>query len=315
MFGDSGDGKSWLMQVAGLQQMRRGRAVVWVTYEDPNETEIVERLRLLGAAESDLAHLHLFTPHDTFGTLTFDLARYCRSVDAVLVVLDSVGEANAVDGVNEDRDNEWGQWARFTLRRLYDLAIADEWDEAEGTEPCTELVIVPIDHSTKSKESPHFPSGTKRKRAFVTGLMVAVNVREPFGREQVGRVQLICSKDRTGRFRRGEIVAEIVLDATHEPYMVDIYPPRAGQEMTTGKKRNATERILEVLNNTTEALTASEVRRIANSDTNRLPGEADLAERTVKNALSKLTGVKREQEPTGVGNGYVFRYRAEVRDA
>ena len=135
------------------------------------------------------------------------------------------------------------------------------------------------------------------------------------GSEMCIRDRLICSKDRTGRFRRGEIVAEIVLDATSEPYVVDVYPPKAGQEMTTGKKRNATERILEVLDNTSEALMATEVQRIANSDTNRLPGEADLAERTVKNALSKLTGVKREQELTGVGNGYVFRYRAEVRDA
>ena len=313
IFGDSGDGKSWLMQVAALQQMRQGRAVVWVTYEDPNETEIVERLRLLGATEADLDHLHLFTPDNAFGVLTFELARYCRQVDAVLVVLDSVGEANAVEGVNEDKDAEWGPWARFTLRRLYDLAISDDWDEAEGTAPCSSLVVVPIDHSTKSKDNPHFPSGTKRKRAMVTGLMVSVNVREPFGQDVAGRVQLICSKDRTGRFRRGEIVAEIVLDATAVPYDVTIYPPKAGQEMAAAKKRNATDRVLEVLSNTDQSLTAEEIRRIANSDTNKQPGEGDLAATTVRNALSKVSGVKKEQEPTGVGTSYVIKYLAEGR--
>lgn len=237
IFGDSGDGKSWVMQIAALEQMRAGRSVVWVTYEDPNESEIVDRLKLLGATEADLEHLHLFIPDDAFGSLTFELARYCRSVGAVLVVLDSVGEANAIEGVNEDKDAEWGPWARYSLRRLYDLAISEDWDEAEGTPPCSSLVVAPIDHSTKSKENPHFPSGTKRKRAMVTGLMVAVNVRQPFARDQVGRVQLVCSKDRTGRFRRGEIVAEIVFDATTDPYDVTVYPPKAGQEMTTGKKR------------------------------------------------------------------------------
>jgi RecA/RadA recombinase len=315
IFGDSGDGKSWLMLIAALQLMRAGRAVVWVTYEDPNEDEIVERLKLLGATEDDLAHLHLFAPDAGFGMLTFELARYLRTVDAALAVLDSVGEANAVEGVNEDKDAEWGPWARFALRRLYDLAISDDWDDAEGTAPCSGLVVAPIDHSTKSKDNPHFPSGTKRKRAMVTGLMVSVNVREPIGREHVGRVQLICSKDRTGRFRRGEIVAEIVLDATTDPYDVTVYPPKAGQEMAAAKKRNATERVLEVLNNTDQALTASEVQRIANSQTNKLPGEADLADRTVTNALSKLTGVTRQKEPTGVGAGYVIRYRSESRVA
>lgn len=309
IFGDSGDGKSWVMLVAAVQEMRAGHAVVWVTYEDPNEAEIVDRLKLLGATTDDLEHLHLFAPDESFGTLTFELARYCRSVSAVLIVLDSVGEANAVEGVNEDKDHEWGPWARYALRRLYDLAIADDWDEAGDTAPCSSLVVVPIDHSTKSKENPHFPSGTKRKRAMVTGLMVSVNVRQPFGQEVEGRVQLVCSKDRTGRFRRGEIVAEFVLDATTKPYDVSIWPPKAGQEMTTGKKRNATERVLEVLNNTDQALTASEVRRIANSETNKLPGEAELAERTVSNALTKLTGVAREKETTGVGNGYVIKYR------
>lgn len=70
-----------------------------------------------------------------------------------------------------------------------------------------------------------------------------------------------------------------------------------------------------MLTNTEQALSASEVQRIANSDTNRSPGEAELAARTVTNALSKLTGVTRQNESTGVGNGYVIKYRSEGRVA
>jgi hypothetical protein len=315
IFGDSGDGKSWLILIAAWMLMRRRLNVVWVSYEDPNEDDIVDRLRYIGATEDDLEHLHLFTPSEPLTALVGELARYCRQHDARLFVLDSVGEANAVEGINEDSDAEWGQWARATLRFLYDLAIDADWDNAQGTAPCTSLTEIPIDHSTKSKDNPHFPSGTKRKRAMVTGLMVSVNVRQALAKNCVGRVQLVCSKDRTGRFRRGEVIAEVVIDATVQPYAISIEAPVAGQEMSTAKRRNATDRVLEVLNNTAKALTATEVHRIVNSDTNRHPGEAELAERTVGNTLTKLTDIERHNEPTGVGSGYSVRYSMGGRAA
>jgi hypothetical protein len=70
-----------------------------------------------------------------------------------------------------------------------------------------------------------------------------------------------------------------------------------------------------VLNNTAKALTATEVHRIVNSDTNRHPGEAELAERTVGNTLTKLTDIERHNEPTGVGSGYSVRYSMGGRAA
>ena len=164
------------------------------------------------------------------------LAHLARTTGAVLLVLDSIGEALAVDGVDEDRDAEFGPWGRDTLRRLLDLAGTSD----EDTSPNPHLAIVPIDHSTKAKDNVFYPSGTKRKRAMVTGLMVMVNVREPFAVGRVGRVQLIAAKDRSGRFRRGEIVAEITVDAT-EPdagYSYTISPPPEGGEMTRAA-RNA----------------------------------------------------------------------------
>ena len=164
--------------------------VVWVTYEDPNEYDVVDRLKLLGAKEDDLEQLHLFTPSEPFRLLTLALARYCRQVKAVLIVLDSVGEALSVEGVNEDRDNEFGPWARQSLRELYDLATGDDLDEPA----CPSLTIVPIDHSTKSKDNPHFQSGTKRKRAMVTGLMLSVNVRQSFAVGHVGPASSSCAR-------------------------------------------------------------------------------------------------------------------------
>lgn len=304
IFGDSGDGKSWVMLWAAAQTIRRGRCVVWVTWEDPGGDDVIRRLKMLGVSQADAEELfHLYAPGEGLSDITDLLATECRDTKAALLVLDSIGEVGGLEGVNEDKDAEWGPWARWTIRRLHDTVTED------GGVP--DFCVIPIDHTTKSKENPHFPSGTKRKRAFVTGLMVGVSVRAPFGKNTVGRVQLIASKDRTGRFRRGEIAAEITLDAEQEPYSFIVAPPPEGAQLATGKKRTAQERVLEVVSETDKALTADEVARICNSTTNRLPGEAELAEKTVKNALTRLTDVQRTKQPTGVGDGYRIVYAAK----
>ena len=321
LFGDSGDGKSWVATIASAQLLRRGREVVWITYEDPNELEIVKRLKCLGVTDDEKERFHHVIATETLATGIGWLARLIRSTGAALVVLDSTGEANAVAGVNEDSDHEWGQWARATLRLLVDLCADPEWEHANGTPLNDWFAELPIDHSTKARDGSMFPSGTKRKRAAVTGRMFLMNVRQAFAIGQVGRVQLVVAKDRTGRFRRGEIAAEIIMDATSVPYVVTIDAPAAGTEMSAGKRRPATERVLAVLLDTEKSLTASEVHRIANTDAHRLPGESEMALSTVKNTLTKLDklpGVRKIVEQTGTAGGVRHVYEAvsaESRDA
>ena len=61
--------------------------------------------------------------------------------------------------------------------------------------------------------------------------------------------------------------------------------------MAATRKRPAVDRVLEVIDNADAALTAQQIVRIANSDTYRQAGEADLAASTVRNTLAKLTGI------------------------
>lgn len=312
LFGDSGDGKSWVAMFAALACMRAARHVVWITYEDPNEVEIIKRLKALGATFDDLTHLSLIVAIEPLTSGIGWLARLVRLRQTALLVLDSVGEALAVEGVDEDRDAEFGPWARSTLRTLIDLAASDTWSEAEGTPANGLVAVLPIDHSTKAKDNPFYPSGTKRKRAMVTGAMYMLLVREPFSIERVGRVQLIAAKDRTGRFRRGEIAAEVMMDATLHPYAVTIDAPPDGAEMSqTGKKRTAVDRVLQALEMSNVALSAEEAHRQVNHDTNRLPGEGELSVGAIKNALTKLAkrpNVVKKIEPNGVGNAVRHLY-------
>jgi hypothetical protein len=313
LYGDSGDGKSWVALFATYQLLRDGHHVVWITYEDTNELEVVKRLKALGVTDDERLRLHLIIATEALTTGIGALGRRIRSTGAHLVVLDSTGEANAEEGVNEDSDHEWGQWARSTLRRLIDIAGDPEWENARGTPVNDWVAELPIDHSTKARDGSFFPSGTKRKRAMVTGRMFMMNVRQAFAVGQIGRVQLVAAKDRTGVFRRGEIAAEIVLDATEIPYVFSVETPAAGSEMASGKRRPATERVLAVLLDTEKALTASEVHRIVNTDAHRLPGEGEMALSTAKNTLTKLDklpGVRKVVEETGVGSGVRHTYKA-----
>ena len=305
LFGDSGDGKSWVALIASLQCMKAQRHVLWVTYEDVNEVEIVKRLRALGAVETDLDYISVVVPPLGLTTGIGWLGRRTRDRNTALMILDSIGEALAEDAINEDKDAEFGPWARQTLRHLLDVAASDTWADAEGTQLNTQLAILPIDHSTKANDNPFYPSGTKRKRAMVTGTMFMLNVRESFGVDVVGHVQLVTAKDRSGRFRRGEIAAEITMDAREYPYMLEVRPPPAGGSMIgAGGKRKATERVLQVLDASSVAITSEEAHRLSNDPSVMLPGESMLSLGTVRNAmvaLAKQPNVSRQTMPTGVG--------------
>jgi hypothetical protein len=283
--GDSGDGKSLLATIIVLTELRAGHDVVWVTYEDANEELIVARLHQLGATWDEVERLHFFAAGHALTTGVEQLAGLVTFAGVRLLVVDSVGEAMAVGGVNEDRDNEVGPWFRVTLRRIH--------------EACPALAVWPIDHSTKAKDNLLFPSGSKRKRAAVTGRAYLLNVRQPFAVGAVGYVQLVVAKDRGGRFRRGDIAAEIMLDATQEPYRWTVTAPRTGDRYRPKvRRRTAVERVLEVLGEAAVPLTTEAVARIANGPDRRREGEADLAIKTVRNALGTLSEVKRTEEQT-----------------
>lgn len=318
LFGDSGDGKSLILLLATVEAIRAGQHVIWLTYEDPNELEVVKRLRLLGATFEEVdTYLHVIIGIDPLTSGVGYLAHLARATGAALLVLDSIGEALAVDGIDEDRDSEFGPWARETLRHILDLAASETWDNAHGTPPNPHLSIIPIDHSTKAKDNPLYPSGTKRKRAIVTGLMLMINVRQPFAVDRIGLVQLICAKDRTGRFRRGQIVAEVTIDATCQEYAHTIEPPPEGGEMSrAGRKRSAEDRVLQALENSTVPLTAAETQRLVNDENARLPGESDMGLGTVRNAMTRLAkraNVTLIREPAG--NGKAVRHLYKVTES
>lgn len=196
VFGDSGIGKSWLLVVAIAQLLLAGKAVMVIDYEG-SLPELLHRLRLLGVTAGALEeHLIYIQPDDAATPVVVDrLADLVRERGVELVVIDSLGEAFAVEEIDEDDDRQVGPWLRRIRRKLTSAGAA----------------VVLIDHAPKNSKSPLHPSGSKRKRAAVTGAAYAVTTASTGGRVDIW---ITCAKDRHGTYRTAKKVARFTLTPT-----------------------------------------------------------------------------------------------------
>ncbi len=166
--GGSGVGKSLLAQEATRQHLDDGLHVVWCDFEDANETLIIERLRSLGVHDQAIAdRFHYLNPDEVPGrTMIDELLAATDALGQVLLVIDSVGESLGLMGLSEDKDLEVDGWKRFLPHRF---------ERAGHT-------VLLLDHSTKAGDNPLFPSGSKRKRALISGASWLLEVVTPFSR-------------------------------------------------------------------------------------------------------------------------------------
>ena len=203
-------GKSFVALFVAVRDLLAGRHVVWLDYEDPDETTIVGRLLDLGvSAEVVHGHFHYFNPKTA--PTDADMSKLCRYAvqwNRPVSVLDSLGEAFSLEGINENLDAEVAPWLRRVIRRLVS----------------TGATVIAIDHTINDAESEKKlrPSGSKRKRAAITGHLVLVEALIPLTKDEGGEVKLTCAKDRHGNYRRGECVAKIVVGCMRAIDMPDM---------------------------------------------------------------------------------------------
>jgi hypothetical protein len=136
--------------------------------------------------------LHYCNPDDPWDDSALHrLTANMAGLDVSVIVVDSLGEEFAIDAVSEDVDADVAP----VLRRWRHLAAT------------TGAAIVMVDHRVKAEGAVLQPSGSKRKKAAVDGVMYRVDVGKPFSKEKPGHSKLICTKDRHGNFARGDVVA------------------------------------------------------------------------------------------------------------
>jgi hypothetical protein len=211
--GDSGSGKSWIVAAAIAELLEAGAVVALLDVESDPGT-LIERLRQIGTDDDAIRHgLAYIRPDEAFTRPNVErLVAHVGRLDVAHVFLDSLGEAFALEGIDENLDAEVAPWYTRAVRPIL----------------ATGAGVTIVDHITKAGELPLHPSGSKRKRAVVDGTSWLIAALEPFTKTDGGRLSIRCGKDRHGAYRRGDVIAELVmsgLDVTTGRSMLTLTAP------------------------------------------------------------------------------------------
>lgn len=215
--GESGSGKSWLAYWCAAELMLCGEYVILVDLED-HPTSVVARFRALGVPDGIIdAHLIYIRPDRPASHKAADLIdRYIDEHMVALVVIDSIGELMALQGVKPNDDDAVAAFYRALPRR---------WARRG---PCVLL----IDHVPKDNErSPLYGIGSQRKRAAIDGASYMVEVVKPFAVGTDGLLRLVTAKDRNGNFPTGSVAAEAGIKSVNGGGVaIDVRAPQGRDE-------------------------------------------------------------------------------------
>jgi hypothetical protein len=198
VFGDSGAGKSWLLALVVAQVVTAGRDAVVVDYE-ASANALVTRLQQVGVTPKQIVdHVIYVHPHESWTRYAAsNLASAIEGRDLAVAVIDSAGEAIAMDGLNPNADEEVSNWMRGAARTLADAGAA----------------AVMIDHVVKSRESgrnSEFASGSHRKRNAISCAYFLEAKTAP-SRTNDGELWLWVRKDRHGWRQKNTVAAKILM--------------------------------------------------------------------------------------------------------
>lgn len=284
--GESGSGKSWVALAACAQQLTAGHHALYIDLED-HAASIVARLRTLAVDDTAIAAgFRYVAPALPYSS---DARRLIASLvadnDVSLVVIDSVGEAMALQAEKQNDDDSVVRWFRLLPRHIAALGPA----------------VVLIDHVPKQNDDMKlFAIGSQRKRAAIDGAAYAVDAVVAFSADKTGKVTLTCAKDRNGTYSKGQVVAEINIDP-NSVGMLTIDPPKGRDN--TGRVTRPTvlmERISRYLEEQSGAVSKREIERMVagKAEGKRQAVEALVAEGYVA-AEPIVVGARRS-----VGTGY-----------
>jgi hypothetical protein len=225
-YGESESGKSWVALVAAAEELKSGRAVLFLDFESDALT-IGGRLMALGVApEAIAAHLTYVRPDgspethsEAYAAL---LARPYR-----LAVLDGMTDAYMMLGLDPNSNTDVAQFTRTLPRRIADA---------------TGAAVVMIDHVVKSNDNRgRFAIGSQHKLSALDGAayMVEPAAGAPLGDGKRGIAVLRVTKDRPAQVRkhsgayrasdRTQEAGRVVLDSTSDngTTTYEVLPPES----------------------------------------------------------------------------------------
>jgi hypothetical protein len=174
---ESEAGKSWLACIVAVQEMRAGRHVAYIDFED-DAGSIARRMLLLGATREQLAqHLRYYSPTGPANDAAQEEIRDLVAIGGSLAIFDGLTESLALEGLDGMRGEDIAAWhARMTK-----AFAAGGW------------AVVVLDHVPHNGEN---SIGSQHKRSAVTGVSYLLRPRKPIGKGVIGKSELRVAKDR-----------------------------------------------------------------------------------------------------------------------
>lgn len=181
--GAPGSGKTWFALQAVVEVAEAG-CPVWLLDYESTGLLTTERLRALGLRPDDAQNVHY---HVVAGPMTVEdrhkLDRAAGEEAPVLIVIDSVAEALAAEGCDENVASEVGRWFADFVRPLARRGAA----------------VLLLDHVVKNREGRGgWARGSGHKLAAIDGAAYGLEVVEPWHRGSSGSGALVILKDRAG---------------------------------------------------------------------------------------------------------------------
>lgn len=214
--GEPGGGKTWLALHMIAETIRGGGTGALIDYED-TASACVHRLKLLGLTNAQIRDQFTYIRPDgplvtKGGKVAAHTLEQLADLAADIVIIDSVGESLAVEGLPPNDDDAVTQWFRRLPRMLARTGAA----------------VVGLDHVTKSKDDRGlWAIGSQRKLAAIDGAAYGVDVKVAPTKTKDGKLTVTCAKDRHGTYQRGLLVANVAIDNVAEGVAVKLAAPDA----------------------------------------------------------------------------------------
>ena len=248
--GEPGGGKTWIALHLIADTLANGGTAMLIDYED-TPAAAVSRLRALGV--DDIALRERFTYVRPDGPLIDRQGRVAgrtmarlEALAADVVVIDSIGESLAAEGLKPNDDDQVTRWFRLLPRRLARNGSA----------------VLGLDHRAKNKDDRGlWAIGSQRKLAAIDGAAYVADVKVAPTKTADGHVRLVCAKDRHGTHQRDHMVAEVHIRNTDSGVRLVLAAPE-----TTFRPTVLMERVSRFLEETPTASTRAILAGVSGKD-------------------------------------------------
>jgi hypothetical protein len=174
--------KSWLLLAAATIELRAGRSVLWIDFEQGRQ-ETLGRLRNLQVADDDVRRFLYVQPVDPIWDALGDVQELLEETRPTLVVIDAF----------------LGLLGQHALDENSGLDVERAWRDIIEPLRHTGAAVVLIDHVVKDRDRRDGPIGSQRKKSGADVVLgVDIVAGHPFGRGHTGRVTVTTLKDRPG---------------------------------------------------------------------------------------------------------------------